>query len=218
MTASGTERTRAAPPGSTVVERIPDSPFRLTSGGAVCKRMVSNESETSQTASVADRPKYHERMGRIVPGKDARRDAGQDARAVTRGSPFSGVKRPRSGRASTSTHDPHRTCERATFPLGATTYGAYVHIVQCPGFIAVWANSRCSNSSSVSSGGRGQVRPDETARLRLSWIVLRAQSPGRSHRRGAAAALNLRRYAPLGRCRPKSRPSKVKGWVLKAVV
>ena len=33
-----------------------------------------------------------------------------------------------------------------------------------------------------------------------------------------AGRLNLRRYAPLGRRRPKSRPSKVKGWVLKAVV
>jgi hypothetical protein len=33
-----------------------------------------------------------------------------------------------------------------------------------------------------------------------------------------AGRLNLRRYAPLGRCRPKSRPSKVNGWVLKAVM
>jgi hypothetical protein len=29
--------------------------------------------------------------------------------------------------------------------------------------------------------------------------------------------LNLRRYAPLGRCQPRSRPSKVKGGVFKAV-
>jgi hypothetical protein len=33
-----------------------------------------------------------------------------------------------------------------------------------------------------------------------------------------AGRINLRCYAPSGRCRPKSRPSKVKGWVLKAVV
>jgi hypothetical protein len=37
-----TERTRAAPLASTVVERIPDFRCCLTAGGAVRKRMVSN--------------------------------------------------------------------------------------------------------------------------------------------------------------------------------
>src|SRR5215471_18734202 len=36
----------AAPPGSTVVERIPDSRCRLSSGGALCGQMVSNGSKT----------------------------------------------------------------------------------------------------------------------------------------------------------------------------
>ena len=34
----------AAPPGSTVVARTPDSRCRLTFGASVCKRMVSNGS------------------------------------------------------------------------------------------------------------------------------------------------------------------------------
>jgi hypothetical protein len=36
------------------------------------------------------------------------------------------------------------------------------------------ANSRCSRTSSVSSGGNGQPIPLACARRRLSWIVLRA--------------------------------------------
>ena len=51
MSVVGTERTRAAPPGSTVVEPIPDSRRRLTSGGALCGQMVSNGSQAVVSGS-----------------------------------------------------------------------------------------------------------------------------------------------------------------------
>src|SRR5215469_587822 len=50
----------------------------------------------------------------FVPGKDARRDPAQNARAVVVRSPLSGVKPPGSGRASASAHDHSGHAARTT--------------------------------------------------------------------------------------------------------